>query len=101
MADEKKTPKIAPKTITVDGLKLTIDPNVFDDWDVAQEMYEIEHPDKKGSDALAIVPFIHRIYGNQYQAVIDHLRRNGRVSLTAMGDFLTKVMQRAVPNSTR
>ncbi|KFI97812.1 hypothetical protein [Bifidobacterium stellenboschense] len=97
-------PKKGPRTVTVQDVTVTVDPDVFDDLDVLEMLYRIQSADEDGgddSDALAIVPFLMRILGPSYKPAKDALRDpdTGRIPLEKVGAFLGDLMGKLAPNS--
>lgn len=89
-----------PRTVEVDGIKVTIDPASLDDWDLMEAIYDLqEYPDR---NALKVVPFLRLLLGEtQYESVKAHLRDPGTGRLTGerMGDFLAALFEELNPNS--
>lgn len=81
--------------VAVQGLTLDIDPAVFDDFELLEEMAAVAD-----GDALRAVPLVRRVLGEDYRRVLDHLRTGtGRVPATAVVGFLTDLMGAVSPNS--
>lgn len=90
-----KTPKPTGTQVTVQGLDLTINPDLFDDFELLEEMAAVAD-----GDALRAVPLVRRVLGGDYARVLDHLRtESGRVPATAVVAFLTDLMGAVSPNS--
>lgn len=90
-----------PRTVTVKGISLTIDPKVLDDWEFVESLYDLQ-ADPKGN-ALQIIPFLRRLLGDSYGKVKNELRgADGRIDGETMGAFLNELfeeMSKAFPNS--
>lgn len=105
MTDKKTTgvqPKDTPRTVTVQGVELTVDPSIFDDLEITEALYSLQHADTDtGDGALAIIPLLRRLCGEKYETVKHALRDpdTGRIPLTVVGDFITQLMGKLVPNS--
>ena len=97
-------PKAAAKessarTVEVQGLALTIDPDVFDDFELIDGIRRIDSGEP--GSALLMPELMRAMVGaNQYRQVLDHLRGdNGRVGLKAGAKFLADLMRAYDPNS--
>lgn len=104
MTQEKKiVPKDEPTIMSIRGIEITIDPQVFDDWKVLELLSLLEPPDNTEAKPFAVVPLVKRILGNQYQYVMDALKNKetGRISSEEMTDFVKKIMEGVAPNSSR
>ncbi len=103
--NETTVPKDHPVTVTVMGATLTIDPAVFDDLDVLEALSDIQAAtdgDTSGRGALAVIPLLRKILGpdgyrQMKTALTDH--ETGRIPVEKVGQFLSQVMEQAVPNS--
>lgn len=93
-------PKDQPQTITVDGVKLTISPDIFDDLNMMENLYRLQHTED-ADNAFALIPFLMSLCGDQYTAVKNKLRdpETGRIPLDKVSDFVMKLMQELNPNS--
>ena len=99
---DHRLPKDAPRHITAAGIEFDIDPQVFDDLDVLEDLYDIQNSGETGDGAFKIVPFLRKILGETtYRRVKDALRdpQTGRIGMDALSDFLTEMMGQASPNS--
>lgn len=104
MTQEKKiVPKDEPTIMSIKGIEITIDPQVFDDWKVLELLYLLDPPDGTEAKPLAAVPLVKRILGKQYQYVMNALenKETGQISPEEMTDFVKKIMEGASPNSSR
>lgn len=102
MADEQQAPKMGPQHVTVDGIKLTVDPEVFNDWDVTKLLWMATAPSSsQDSNPFAVYPLSRKLFGKDYGRIIGELRKrgNGVVTTDSVMNFIQKVTQRAVPNS--
>lgn len=102
MPQEKKiVPKDEPTIMSIRGIEITIDPQVFDDWKVLELLALIDPPDDTEAKPFAVV--VKRILGKQYQYVMNALenKETGRISPEEMTDFVKKIMEGASPNSSR
>lgn len=80
--------------LPVQGLDLTIDRVVLDDFELLDDLYMVEHGGMQS--ALRLPMLLRRLFGDeQHQAIMDHLRddNTGRVTLEAgvgfVGDVFT------------
>ncbi|RBP98458.1 hypothetical protein CRD60_00915 [Bifidobacterium aemilianum] len=101
---DHKQPKDQTKDITAMGVDLTIDPAIFDDLDMTEYLYEIEHSqqeDGQGSGALNIVPFLRKLCGSAYGKAKNVLRdpQSGRIPMERVGEFINEVFGELAPNS--
>lgn len=96
---DHKQPKDKSIVVTVNGTDVTINPNVFDDLEVVEALYDMQSGEQTGN--LAIVKFLRRVFGADYQRVKDALRdpNTGRVEVEAIGNILEHVMGQVNPNS--
>ncbi len=96
---DHKQPKDKPITISVNGLKLDVDPNVFDDLEVVEALYDMQSGDNTGS--LAIIKFLRTVFADNYTRVKDALRdpNTGRIEVESITGLLEQVMNQANPNS--
>lgn len=103
MPQDHLQPKDKPQTISVDGVKLTINPNVFDDLDVVEYLYNLQHANEDASNSFDIVPLLKKLTGGKYAQLKQALRdpHTGRVSMSAVSDFMTKLLSKVAPNSPR
>lgn len=99
---DHKPPRDKPRTVTVQGISLTIDPKLMDDWELVELLYDYRS-DPEGN-ALAVIPFLRKVLGDGYARVKDALRdpNTGRISGESMGEFVEEMMEKlndAAPNS--
>lgn len=87
-------------SVTVMGITLTINPQMFDDLDIVEQLYYLTSSDER--NPFSIVPLLKKICGGQYQEVKKRLRQDdGRIPLKTVADFFKQVMEQAAPNSSR
>lgn len=86
-----------PQTVTVDGIKVTITPDVLDDWMVVRKIGKIQNGDVFEADNL----FTQLLGSDQYERVLSELkdRNNGRVPIEVFTNWLTNLFQHLNPNS--
>lgn len=103
----KAKPKTAPefepfagetRTVEVQGLTLTITPDVFDDFELLDGIRRVDSGEPGA--ALLMPELLRAMVGDQYREVLDHLRgANGRVALRPAAEFLGNLMRAYDPNS--
>lgn len=96
---EKSVEKSSLKSVTVQGIKIKIDPAALDDWELTEIIADIQYGDS--GDALKTVFLARKVLGPEYEKVKDHLkaRNGGRVSNEAFSAFVKDVFQAVAPNS--
>lgn len=89
------------KKIKVQGIEISIDPNVMDDMRVIDYLYQIQHTDDdEGAGALAIAPLFRLICGKSYAKVMKHLQEpDGRVPAEKAGRYLMEIIKQVSLNS--
>ena len=94
---QKKGLIVAKKKITAAGIQVTIDTDVFDDYELLADMADVQD-----GNPLKAVSLIRRVLGDKHDEVIAKLRDdNGRVPIDAVVNMLTDVMTKSAPNSSR
>lgn len=97
---EHVVPKTKTKTVTVQGVELAVDPNLFDDLEVLELLGRVNPVDGSDPDVFAFVAFLRKVLGAQYQKVKDVLRdETGRVPMDNVAGFVQEFMSKAAPNS--
>lgn len=99
---DHRLPKDAPRRVSFDGVEFDIDPNVFDDLDVLEDLYDIQNSTNDPNGAFKIIPLLKKILGDDaYRRAKDALRDpdTGRIGMEAVAGFLIEVMGQASPNS--
>ena len=98
---DRKTPKNQPKTVEAMGVTLAVSPAIFDDLDMVEYLYDLQHADENAEGSFSIVPLLKKLTGTAYPKVKTALRdpETGRVSMEAVGRFVTRLMKEADPNS--
>lgn len=77
--------------VTVDGLTVAVDPTAFQsDWEVIEALAAME--DGSASPA-AMMRVTKAVLGDAYDDVKNHVRKDGKVSADAMGEFLQQVFE--------
>ncbi|RIY26641.1 hypothetical protein CJI52_05725 [Bifidobacteriaceae bacterium WP022] len=98
---EHVVPKTKTKTVTVKGVELTVDLNLFDDLEVLELLGEMNPPNGAEPDVTALPAFLQAVLGiSQYQEVKDSLRDDeGRVRIDKVAEFAQEFMSKVAPNS--
>lgn len=83
------------RAITVAGVQLTVDPTIFDDFELLESLAEIQH-----GDILALPTVFRTVAGDQAQELLDAIRgENGRVTATAATETLVQIMSELAPKA--
>lgn len=83
------------RAIEVAGVQLTVDPTVFDDFELLESLAEIQR-----GDILALPTVFRAVAGDQAQALLDAIRgENGRVTATAATEVLVQIMSELAPKA--
>ena len=83
------------RAITVAGVQLTVDPTVFDDFELLESLAEIQR-----GDVLALPAVFRAVAGDKAQALLDAIRgENGRVTATAATEVLVQIMSELAPKA--
>ena len=96
--DHKPKASDAPEVIevTVRGVDLKIDADALDDFELMDDLNELE----QNENPARLPSILRRLVGDQYRSVMDAIRgENGRVSVEAGSEFLGEVMEAISPNS--
>lgn len=96
------TPK--PKTITYKTLTWQLDPELLNDLDIMEALYNLNHAEEAQDNedgALAIVPLMMKLCGDKYAQVKKILRdsETGRITADKIGEFVQSVLEQLNPNS--
>lgn len=83
------------RTITVAGVQLTVDPTIFDDFELLESLAEIQR-----GDILALPTVFRAVAGDQASALLNSIRRgDGRVTATAATEVLVQIMSELAPKA--
>lgn len=83
------------RRIKVAGVQLTVDPTVFDDFELLESLAEIEQ-----GDILALPTVFRAVVGDQAQELLDAIRdERGRVTATAATKALVQIMSELAPKA--
>ena len=100
----KTAPEFEPfagetRTVEVQGLTLTITPDVFDDFELLDGIRRVDSGEPGA--ALLMPELLRAMVGDQYREVLDHLRDpdTGRVRLESGAQFIGDLMAAYDPNS--
>ena len=83
------------RAITVAGVQVTVDPTVFDDFELLESLAEVQR-----GDVLALPAVFRAVAGDKAQALLDAIRgENGRVTATAATEVLVQIMRELAPKA--
>lgn len=83
------------RAIEVAGVQLTVDPTVFDDFELLESLAEIQR-----GDVLALPAVFRAVAGDKAQALLDAVRdERGRVTATAATEMLVQIMSELAPKA--
>ncbi|MBW3093112.1 hypothetical protein KIH79_09310 [Bifidobacterium sp. 82T10] len=89
--------KNEPRTVAVDGISVTIDPTVLDDYMVVHRLAKMQDGDPVAADNL-----LSQILGvDQFERVLGQLasRNHGRIPGSVFAAFLEQLFNSLNPNS--
>ena len=91
------TPEPAEKTVTVQGMKVTISTTAMKRIDVIEALDDLS----SGRNEFAIITVFKSVFGmDQYKAIKDHLaEKHEHVDLEHMSEFFKAALKKAAPNS--
>lgn len=82
-------------TITIRGVQVTVDPTVFDDFELLESLAEVQR-----GDVLALPAVFRAVAGDTAQALLDAVRdERGRVTATAATEMLVQIMSELAPKA--
>lgn len=95
-AQVNATPVSEVRSVEIQGIPLTLDPNVFDDFELLDTLNEIQEGNALKSPAL-----LRKVLGDQYKTVLEDLRdpATGRVPASSVGPFMQELMEALAPKS--
>lgn len=83
------------RTITIRGVQVTVDPTIFDDFELLESLAEIQR-----GDVLALPAVFRAVAGDAAQALLDAVRdERGRVTATAATEMLVQIMSELAPKA--
>lgn len=89
------TVPLSMRTITVADVPLTVDPTVFDDFELLESLAEIQR-----GDILALPTVFRAVAGEQANALLNSIRDGrGRVTATAATEVLVQIMSELAPKA--
>ncbi|KAB8289308.1 hypothetical protein DSM100688_0388 [Bifidobacterium ramosum] len=89
------------RTITVQGVALRVDPSIFDDLDMLEDLYDLQNAAENPEGAFQLIPFLRRMCGDAYPKVKAALRdpATGRIPMKAVTEFMGELLEKSAPNS--
>lgn len=82
-------------TITIRGVQVTVDPTVFDDFELLESLADVQR-----GDVLALPAVFRAVAGDTAQALLDAVRdERGRVTATAATEMLVQIMRDLAPKA--
>lgn len=81
-------------TKTVDGINVSLDPTIFQEWDVFEAMTDNLNPELSDEDRMiAMRKLITLLFGNNFNHIKKRLRQlhNGKLSVSDVAEFVSKV----------
>ncbi|WP_314975357.1 hypothetical protein [Actinomyces bouchesdurhonensis] len=89
------TVPLSMRTITVADVPLTVDPTIFDDFELLESLAEIQR-----GDILALPTVFRAVAGEQANALLNSIRDGrGRVTATAATEVLVQIMSELAPKA--
>lgn len=83
------------RTIEIRGVRVTVDPTIFDDFELLESLAEIQR-----GDVLALPAVFRAVAGDKAQALLDAVRdERGRVTATAATEMLVQIMSELAPKA--
>lgn len=94
---DQDKPEPTEKTVTVQGMKVTISTNAMKSLGAFEAMDDF----KSGRNPFAIVAVYKEVFGlKQYAAIKEHLEeKHGTVEVLHMEEFFTAALKKVSPNS--
>lgn len=83
------------RTIEIRGVRVTVNPTIFDDFELLEALAEIQR-----GDVLALPAVFRAVAGDKAQELLDAIRgENGRVTATAATETLVQIMSELAPKA--
>lgn len=83
------------RMIEVRGVQVTVDPTIFDDFELLESLAEVQR-----GDVLALPTVFRAVAGEQASALLNSIRGgNGRVTATAATEVLVQIMRELAPKA--
>jgi hypothetical protein len=94
---DQDKPVLAEKTVTVEGVKVTVATEAMKRLDVMEAMDESQ----SGENPFAIIRVLKSVFGaEKYEEIKDHLEeKHGQADIENMMDFFKAVLKKVSPNS--
>lgn len=101
MSGKKTDPTRQTRRVTVRGVTLNVDPDVFDDLNMLEDLYAIQHAGDDAQGVFSVVPMLRRLAGGQYEQVKESLTdpETGRIPLESVAEWIGELMEKTSPNS--
>lgn len=79
------------KGTTKSGFEFTIDPEVFNDWEILETLYDID----EGNSQLAVKVARSVLGTDQLEGLKEHIKaeNGGKATIEAMGDALQEIFE--------
>lgn len=84
------------ETRQIEGIDVTLDPEIFQDWDVFETMTDFMSDETTDEEKmLATRKLVDLILGDQFPSIKKKMRaaRGGKLPTEAVGEFVSKVTQ--------
>lgn len=84
------------ETRQVEGIDVTLDPEIFQDWDVFETMTDFLNPDTTDEKKmLATRRLVDLVLGDQFDDIKKKMRaaRGGKLPTEAVGEFVSKTIE--------
>ncbi|MCH9275003.1 hypothetical protein JS533_001700 [Bifidobacterium amazonense] len=93
--------KNGPREVTVRGVTITVDPAMFNDLDMFEDLYDLQNAENDENGLFKIIPFLRKVCGPAYQQVKRVLRDpdTGRIPMETVQEFTAELMSELNPNS--
>ena len=98
---EHTMPKAKTKTVTVQGIEVTVNPRVFDDWQTLELMSLSNPDDGSAPSGTAGFKLFRRVLGSQcdkVQKALAEKDEDGFVPVEVLSSFIQEVMSKVAPN---
>lgn len=90
MAAKAPAKAVKQEKVTIEalGVKVEIDPNVLDDFDLLSDLKEMQD-----GNALVFPSIVKRMFGDDFKRVHDELMVDGKLTTTRAAEFFTAVLE--------
>lgn len=85
-----------PNTIEIEGITLSVDPDILDDWDIVEAVSDSNNPDLTDNERLiATTQLMRSVLGDDYKQAKTELRKKhkGKLTIETMSKFLAQVFE--------